>query len=52
MRKKIPDDQKRKKISISMDPRVYEMLVKYCKKYEIENYSEYFEKIIKEKLKS
>ena len=51
MRKKIPDDQKRKKISISMDPRVYELWQKYCEKYEIENYSEYFEKIIKEKLK-
>ena len=27
------------------------MWVKYCEKYEIENYSEYIEKIIKEKLK-
>jgi hypothetical protein len=34
-----------------MDPRVYEMWVKYCEKYDIENCSEYFEKIIKEKLK-
>jgi len=50
MRKKVPDELKRKKISVSIDPRVYEMWVKYCEKYEIENYSEYIEKIIKEKL--
>jgi len=50
MRKKISDEQKRKKISLSIDPRVYEMWVRYCEKYEIENYSEYIEKIIIEKL--
>lgn len=52
MRKKVPDELKRKKISVSIDPRVYEMWVKYCEKYEIENYSEYIEKIIKGKLKN
>lgn len=52
MRKKVPDDKKRKKVSFSIDPRVYDMWVKYCEKYEIENYSEYFEKMIKEKLKN
>lgn len=52
MRKKIPDEQKRKKVSFSIDPRVYELWVKYCEKNEIENYSEHFEKIIKEKLKN
>jgi len=51
MRKKIPEEQKRKKISISIDPRVYEMWVKYCEKHEIENYSEYIEMIIKDKMK-
>ena len=30
MRKKIPDDQKRKTVSFSMDPRVYELWQKYC----------------------
>jgi len=51
MRKKIPDELKRKKVSFSIDPRVYEMWIRYCEKYEIENYSEYFEKIIIDKLK-
>jgi len=51
MRKKILTELKRKKISVSIDPRVYEMWVKYCEKYEIENYSEYFEKMIIDKLK-
>jgi hypothetical protein len=51
MRNKIPDDQKKKKVTFSIDPRVYEMWVRYCEKYEIENYSAYFEKIIREKLK-
>jgi len=51
MRKKIPDDQKRKKISFSIDPRVYDMFVRYCEQNEIENYSGYIEKIIIEKLK-
>ena len=51
MRKKIPDEEKRKKISFSIDPRVYDMFVRYCEKNEIENYSSYIEKIIIEKLK-
>jgi len=51
MRNKIPDEQKRKKVSFSIDPRVYELWKEYCEKYEIENHSEYFEKMIKEKLK-
>jgi hypothetical protein len=51
MRNKIPDDQKKKKVTFSIDPRIYDMWVRYCEKYEIENYSEYFEKIIKYKLK-
>ena len=51
MRKTKPDELKRKTITVSIDPRVYEMWVKYCEKYEIENYSEYFEKIIVNKLK-
>jgi hypothetical protein len=28
------------------------MWVEYCEKYEIENYSEYFQKIIEDKLKT
>lgn len=52
MRKKIPDEQKRKKVSFSIDPRVYKLWEEYCEKYEIENYSDYFEKMIKEKFKN
>ena len=51
VRKTVPEDKKRKTVSVSIDPRVYEMWVKYCEKYEIENYSEYIEKIIIEKIK-
>ncbi|MCK9417596.1 hypothetical protein M0Q97_13220 [Candidatus Dojkabacteria bacterium] len=51
MRKKISDDKKRKKVSFSIDPDVYELWVKYCSENKIENYSEHIEKIIIEKLK-
>ena len=50
MRRKISDDKKRKKVSFSIDPDVYELWVKYCSDNGIENYSEYIEKIIKNKL--
>jgi hypothetical protein len=50
MRKKIPEEQKRKKVSFTIEPRVYEIWIKYCEDNEIENVSEYIEKIIKEKL--
>ena len=52
MRHKIPDDKKRKHVSLSIDPRIYDIWVKYCKENQIENYSEYIEKIILEKIKS
>jgi hypothetical protein len=51
MRRKISDEKKRKKVSFSIDPDVYELWVKYCSDNGIENYSEHIEKIIKEKLK-
>ena len=50
MRKKISDEDKRKKVSFSIDPRVYEMWIKYCEENEIENYSEYIEKMVREKI--
>lgn len=50
MRKKVPDNMKRKKLSVSIDPEVYELWKQYCEENGIENYSEYIEKIIKEKL--
>ena len=50
MRKKVPDDKKRKKLSVSINPEVYELWKQYCEENKIENYSEYIEKIIREKL--
>jgi hypothetical protein len=50
MRKKIPENEKRKKVSFTIDPIVYEMWMKYCEENEIENYSQYIEKIINEKM--
>lgn len=49
-RKRISDDKKRKKISITLDPKVYDLFDKYCNINNIENYSNYIEKIIIEKL--
>jgi hypothetical protein len=46
MRTKISEDKKRKKISISIDPRIYNLWVEYCNKNDIENYSDYIEKLI------
>ena len=51
MRRKISDEKKRKKVSFSIDPDVYKLWIKYCEENNIENYSEYIEKIIREKLK-
>jgi hypothetical protein len=45
------DDDKRKTVSVSIDPRIYELWKKYCEENNIENYSEYIEKLIIEKLK-
>ena len=45
-------EDKRKTISFSIDPRIYEMWIKYCEENGIENYSNYIEKIIIEKTKS
>ena len=52
MRKKVPENKKRKKISIAINPEVYILWKKYCSENNIENYSEYIEKIIIEKLKN
>jgi len=50
MRKTVPEDKKRKKISVSINPEVYELWEKYCADNGIENYSEYIEKIIISKI--
>lgn len=51
MRKKIKEEDKKKVISVSIDPRTLELWEKYCEENEIENYSEYIEMMIKEKMK-
>lgn len=51
VRKTVPDDKKRKTISVAIKPEVYELWKKYCSENGIENYSEYIEKIIQEKIK-
>ena len=51
MRKTKKEEDKKKNITFSIDPRIYELWVKYCEDNEIENYSEYIEKLIKEKIK-
>ena len=50
MRKKIPTEDKRKKLSFSIKPEIYEIWQKYCEDSGIENYSEYIEKMIIEKM--
>lgn len=50
MRKKVDEEDKRKHVSFSIDPDVYELWKKYCEDNGIKNYSEYIEKIIVEKL--
>jgi hypothetical protein len=51
MRLKVSKEKKRKTVSFSIDPRVYEIWEKYCEDNNIENYSEYIEMMIKEKIK-
>jgi hypothetical protein len=52
MRNKIPENKKRKKVSFSIKPELYEIWKKYCEENNIENYSEYIEKLIIEKIKN
>jgi len=52
MRKKVAEENKRKHVSFSIDPEVYKMWEQYCIENKIDNYSEYIEKIIIEKLKN
>lgn len=50
MRKKIPENKKRKKVSFSINPEIYTLWKQYCINNNIENYSEYIEKIIIDKI--
>ena len=52
VRKTVPEDKKRKKLAVSINPEVYELWKQYCSENGIENYSEYIEKIIIEKIKN
>lgn len=49
-RPKISDDKKRKKISFTIDPKVYDNWVTYCEENEIINQSVFIEKMINEKI--
>ena len=44
------EEDKKKTISFSVDPRIYEMWIKYCEENGIENYSSFIEKVIMEKV--
>jgi hypothetical protein len=50
-RKKLDNKSKRKKVSITLNPEIYQIFEKYCKLNNIENYSAHIEKIIIERLK-
>lgn len=50
MRERVPDNKKRKKVAFTIDPDVYKLWVKYCEDNGVDNYSEYIENIIIEKL--
>lgn len=51
MANKKPENKKRKNLNVSIDPRVYEIFKQYCDEHDIENYSEFIEKLITKKLK-
>jgi hypothetical protein len=50
MRKTVSENKKRKKLSVTINPEIYELWKQYCLDNNIENYSEYIEKLIKEKI--
>ena len=50
MMKKKKEEDMRKNITVSIDPRIFEIWKEYCIENEIENYSEYIEMLIKEKM--
>jgi metal-responsive CopG/Arc/MetJ family transcriptional regulator len=52
MRKKIEKKDKKKILSISIDPRVLKLWEQYCEDNEIENYSEYIELLLQQKIKT
>jgi len=51
MRKKIEKKDKKKILSVSIDPRVLKLWEQYCEDNEIENYSEYIELLLQQKMK-
>jgi metal-responsive CopG/Arc/MetJ family transcriptional regulator len=51
MRKKIPDDMKREKFTVSIDERLYEMLETFLKDKGHPNRSKYIESLIEKDMK-
>jgi len=47
-RPKKKEENKKKKISFTINPDVYDLWIKYCEENDIDNQSEFIEKIIKE----
>jgi len=50
-RPKLNENQKRKKLNVTIDPIVHEQWIKFCEKNNITNQSLFIEEIIKEKIK-
>jgi len=50
-RQKLPEEKKKRDISVSVDEKLSDLLEKYLKENEYKNRSKYIEKLIKEDLK-
>jgi len=45
------EENKKKKISFTIDPKVYELWIKYCEENDIDNQSVFIEKLINNNIK-
>lgn len=50
MSKELSEENKRKRISFTVNPEIYEIYEKYCEEHGIENYSRHIESLIERKL--
>ena len=48
--KKKKEEDKKKNLTFSIDPRIHDMWIRYCEENEIENYSEYIEMMIQKRI--
>ena len=49
-RPKLKENEKRRKLNVTIDPQVYEKFIKYCEENKITNQSLFIESIINEKI--